>query len=40
MPHIITPHFNVGDQEHPNTESAFIIGTAGISNKHALKAPA
>ena len=31
MPHIKTPHFNVGDQAHPNTESA--IGAAGISIK-------
>lgn len=32
------PHFNVGDQEHPNSESA-AIGMPGISNKHALRVP-
>ena len=36
MPHIKTPHFNVGDQAYPNTKSA--IDAAGILNEHTLKA--
>ena len=36
MPHIKTPHFNVGDQAHPNPESA--INAASISNEHTLEA--